>query len=80
VPLLRFAGRRMATALPMLAAVAVLTFVLVRLAPGDPVYVLAGEGGTPAYYALVRQRLGLDRPFPEQLARYLVTLARGDLG
>ena len=80
MPLLRFAGRRMATALPMLAAVAVLTFVLVRLAPGDPVYVLAGEGGTPAYYALVRQRLGLDRPFPEQLARYLVTLARGDLG
>ncbi|MDR7556293.1 MAG: ABC transporter permease [Armatimonadota bacterium] len=78
--LLRFAGRRMVTALPMLAAVAVVTFLLVRLAPGDPVYVLAGEGGTPAYYALVRQRLGLDRPLPEQLARYLATLARGDLG
>ncbi len=80
MPLLRFAARRMAAALPMLAAVAVLTFLLVRLAPGDPVYVLAGEGGTPAYYALVRQRLGLDRPLPEQLARYLATLARGDLG
>jgi ABC-type dipeptide/oligopeptide/nickel transport system permease component len=36
--------------------VAILTFALIHLAPGDPIYVLAGQGGTPEYYADIRAR------------------------
>jgi peptide/nickel transport system permease protein len=78
--LARYAFRRLLVALPMVLAVAALTFLAARLAPGDPVLLFAGEGGTPEHYALVRQRLGLDRPLPEQLARYLLLVGRGDLG
>jgi peptide/nickel transport system permease protein len=78
--LLTYSVRRVVVAVPMLLAVAVLTFVLVHIAPGDPAYYLAGDGGTPGYYALIRQKFGLDRPLPEQLARYLWTVARGDFG
>jgi len=78
--LLAFSVRRILAAIPMLLAVATLTFFLIRLAPGDPAYLLAGEGGTPEYYAQIRQKFGLDRPVPEQLMRYLWSVARGDLG
>jgi len=78
--LLRYTGRRLLAAVPLLLAVAAATFLLVHLAPGDPVLYLAGESGTPAYYAQVRRELGLDRPLPEQLARYLWHVVRGDLG
>jgi peptide/nickel transport system permease protein len=78
--LARYALRRILVALPMLLAVTVLTFLLVRLAPGDPAYLLGGEGGSPAYYAMIRQKFGLDRPLPEQLVRYLTHVVRGDLG
>jgi peptide/nickel transport system permease protein len=78
--LLAFAARRALAAAPMVLAVAMLTFALVHLAPGDPVHILAGEGGTPEHYAQVRRQLGLDRPFAEQLARYLWQVSRGDLG
>lgn len=80
MPLLRYALRRGLAAVPMLLAVAALTFLLIRLAPGDPVHLLAGEGGTPEYYAQIRQKFGLDRPLPEQLVRYLWSLAQGDFG
>lgn len=76
----RYAARRILAAIPMLLAVVVLTFLLLRLAPGDPAYLLGGEGGSPAYYAMIRQKFGLDRPLFEQLVRYLAHVARGDLG
>jgi peptide/nickel transport system permease protein len=80
VALAAYAARRLLAAVPMVMAVAALTFVLVHLAPGDPVHILAGEGGTPEHYAQVRRQLGLDRPLPEQLGRYLWQVGRGDLG
>ena len=78
--LLAYSVRRVLVAIPMLLGVAVLTFLVVHAAPGDPVYYLAGDGGTPGYYALIRQKFGLDRPLLEQLARYLWTFLHGDLG
>ncbi len=78
--LLGYSARRMLVAVPVLLGVAVLTFLLVHLAPGDPAYFLAGDGGTPQYYAMIRQKFGLDRPLPEQLARYLWSVLRGDFG
>lgn len=80
MPLLRFGARRAFAAAPMVLGVAALAFLLVHLAPGDPVHILVGEGGTPEHYIEIRRQLGLDRPLPQQLLRYLWQVARGDLG
>lgn len=64
----------------MLFGVVVFTFVLIHVAPGDPVITLGGEYGDAAYYAEMRAKFGLDRPVIEQLFIYLGQLARGDLG
>jgi peptide/nickel transport system permease protein len=76
----RFALRRAAQAVPVVAGIATLTFFLIHLAPGDPVYMMAGEGGDAAYYAEMRSRYGLDRPLAEQYLRYLGAVVGGDLG
>ena len=71
---------RLLQLVPVTLAVIVLNFLLVHLAPGDISIVLGGEGADPAYLAIVRERYGLDRPFLEQLWRYLAQVASGDLG
>jgi len=76
----RYVVGRLVQAVPLLVAVLVLNFVLVHLAPGDPIYLLAGQSGDAAYYAEMRARLGLDQPLPEQLARYLLAAAQGNFG
>lgn len=73
-------ARRLLQAVPLVFGVLVITFVLTRLAPGDPIFILAGEGGDAAYYAEMRAYYGLDRSLPEQLARYLLAALRGDFG
>lgn len=75
-----YALRRVLQVPPALFGIVVLTFLLVHLAPGDPVLALAGESGDAAYYERMRERFGLDRPLPEQFAEYLSNVARGDLG
>lgn len=60
--------------------VVILTFTLIRLAPGDPAELLAGEAASPEYVAAVREVYGLDRPIYEQLAIYISGIIRGDLG
>ena len=76
----RFALRRVAQAVPVVAGILTLTFFLIHLAPGDPVYMMAGEGGDARYYEEMRGRYGLDRPLAEQYVRYLGAVVRGDLG
>src|SRR6476469_4644678 len=72
--------QRMAQAVPVLLGLLVFNFVLIHAAPGDPIYLLAGQSGDAAYYAEMRTRFGLDRPVPEQLGRYLLSIVRGDFG
>lgn len=72
--------RRALQAAGLLVGVIVLTFTLIHLAPGDPVYALAGESGNAAYYAEMRALFGLDRPLPEQLAIYAGNVLRGNFG
>jgi peptide/nickel transport system permease protein len=76
----RYVVRRLLEAIPLLLGLIVISFVLIHLAPGDPIYTLAGESGDEAYYAEMRARFGLDRPLPEQLGVYVVSVLRGDLG
>ena len=64
----------------LLLGVAAVTFVFLHLLPGDPALVYAGPEATEAELEGVRRRMGLDRPFPLQLASYLSRVARGDLG
>jgi peptide/nickel transport system permease protein len=72
--------QRLAQAVPLLIGLVVLNFVLIHSAPGDPIYLLAGQSGDARYYAEMRAKFGLDRPLPEQLGRYLLNALRGDLG
>ena len=78
----RMVARRLLKALPLLLAVVVFNFILLKLAPGDAAEVLAGESGasTPEYLAELRARFGLDRPFHIQLGNYVWKLAQLDLG
>jgi oligopeptide transport system permease protein len=70
--------RRLLTALPTLLAVVILSFVLMRLAPGGP---FDGERPLdPATRAALEQAYGLDRPLPVQIGRYLGRVAQGDFG
>jgi peptide/nickel transport system permease protein len=63
-------------------AVVVLSFFLIRLAPGDAATVMAGQSGyaDEAFVQSLRVEYGLDRPLPVQLWRYGVAVAHGDLG
>ena len=78
--LLRFVVRRLAQLLPVLLGVIVLTFVLVRVLPGDPIQTILGPNYTEAEEAAARARYGLDQPLWKQFLDYLGGLATGDLG
>lgn len=75
-------ARRLAQAAGLLAAVAILNFSLIHLAPGDIVSTLVGEmgGASEETIAQLRHAYGLDRGFTEQLGIYLKRVATGDLG
>jgi peptide/nickel transport system permease protein len=77
---LRQIGQRLATALPSVAGVIVVTFLLTRVLPGDTAAYFAGPAATPEAIAEVRARLGLDQPLPAQFLRYIGDLTRGDFG
>jgi peptide/nickel transport system permease protein len=76
----RYLLRRLAQAALVVAGVVVLTFVVMRLVPGDPAVTYAGPRASAGQLAAVRQQLALDRPFMIQLFDYLTALLRGDWG
>jgi peptide/nickel transport system permease protein len=82
VALILFVARRLFYAAILVIAVLVLSFLLIRLAPGDPVDTLAGQMGgmTEAFRADLRAEYGLDRPALAQLGIYLERVAAGNLG
>ncbi len=77
-----FIARRIAYAIGLLLAVAILNFTLIHLAPGDVVETIVGEmgGASAETIASLRATYGLDKGFFEQLAIYLARVAGGDLG
>lgn len=72
--------RRTAQLLPTVAGIVVLAWVLLALAPGDPLVAIAGESGDEAFYAMMRARYGLDEPWHVQLVTFVGNVLRGDLG
>ncbi|WP_406333865.1 ABC transporter permease [Streptomyces sp. NBC_00203] len=78
--MLRYATRRVPSALLVLLVASVLVFGVLRLAPGDPAVVLAGPDASPATVAEVRASLGLDASLPVQYGTWLTGVLTGDLG
>ncbi len=72
--------RRLLAAIPTLLAVTLLVFLVMRLIPGDPAVILAGEMADAETLRAIRHKWGLDQPLPVQYAVFLGNLVRGDLG
>ncbi len=79
---LRYILRRLLQAVPVIIAIVVVNFLLMQLAEGDAVDVLAGEAGsaTPEYIAQLRAKFGLDKPWYVQLFVYVKNVFLLDLG
>ena len=78
--MLSYVGRRLLAAVPVMGVVTVVVFAMVRLAPGDPASLLAGEMATPDQLAEIRRSMGLEEPLPIQFVIWLTRLLQGDLG
>ncbi|AFZ69676.1 ABC transporter permease [Deinococcus peraridilitoris] len=75
-----YVAKRLLQTIPTLFAVLLLTFLLVRLLPGDPASAILGDRATPEIVERTNRQLGLDRPLPVQFGIFLQRLAQGDLG
>jgi peptide/nickel transport system permease protein len=78
--MLAYIAKRLLATIPVMAVVAVVAFLLLRLTTGDPAAIIAGDNATSQDVAAIREKLGLDRPIPEQFLIWIGRLARGDLG
>jgi peptide/nickel transport system permease protein len=77
---IRYAVRRAALALVVVAGVVVLTFVIADVVPGDPATSWAGPHASAAQIARARQYLGLDQPLPVRIGRYFGGIVTGNWG
>ena len=78
--MLQYVLKRLLSALPVLFGISLLLFFMLRMLPGDPAQVLAGQMASPEDITLIRHQLGLDRPIFVQYGIFLSRLARLDLG
>jgi peptide/nickel transport system permease protein len=77
---LAFLARRVAATLGVLGVVAVLVFLLLRLVPGDPAAIIAGDSATTEQIDRIREDLGLNRPLAVQFGIWSANVLRADLG
>lgn len=78
--MLRFVLRRLLASLPTLLVTSVFIFALLRMVPGDPAALLAGDAANSADLARIRAEMGLDAPLPLQYLAWLGSVLGGDLG
>ena len=72
--------RRILAVIPVMLLVAVFVFLLLRLTPGDPAAIIAGDMATPAQLERIREAMGLNQPLHVQFITWVGQLLRGDLG
>ncbi|HEY7842375.1 MAG TPA: ABC transporter permease [Bradyrhizobium sp.] len=72
--------RRILAAIPVMGVVALVVFLLLRLTPGDPAAILAGDNATPEQLERIRNSLGLNEPLYIQFFTWINRLLHGDLG
>ena len=75
-----FLIRRLLAVLPVLLVVSLLVFFMLRLAPGDPAAVIAGNNATSEDIANIRTHMGLDKPIAVQYVLWMGQVLQGDLG
>lgn len=68
------------SAIPVMAVVAIIVFLLLFLAPGDPAAIMAGENATAATIAQIRESMGVDQPIHVRFLTWLMPILHGDLG
>jgi peptide/nickel transport system permease protein len=78
--MLAYIARRLFYTLPVMGLVAVIVFAILRLTPGDPAAIIAGDEATSAHVEQIRQSMGLDQPIYVQFFVWAARLLRGDLG
>jgi peptide/nickel transport system permease protein len=78
--MLAYIARRLLATAPVMGMVAAIVFAILRLTPGDPAAIIAGDAATPAQLELIRRHMGLDQPIHVQFLLWLGQLVRGDLG
>jgi peptide/nickel transport system permease protein len=78
--MLNYLIKRLLSTIPVLIGISLLLFFMLRMLPGDPAQVLAGQMATPQEIENIRHQLGLDRPIYEQYVFYLGRLVHFDLG
>ncbi|TDL84292.1 ABC transporter permease subunit [Palleronia sediminis] len=79
--MLRFLLTRLGTFVPTFIGVTIISFAFIRVLPGDPIIVMAGERGmTEERYLELREQFGFDRPLLVQYWEYLTGILQGDLG
>jgi peptide/nickel transport system permease protein len=78
--MLGYIFRRILATVPVMAVVALFVFLMLRLSPGDPAAVIAGDYATAEDIARIRENLGLNEPIIVQFTSWLGQLLQGDLG
>ncbi|REC94412.1 ABC transporter permease [Kushneria indalinina] len=78
--MLGYCLKRTLAAVPVMVIVALFVFLLLRLSPGDPAAIIAGDMATPAQLARIREALGLNEPMHIQFFRWVGELLQGDFG
>src|SRR5213083_1025721 len=78
--MLGYLVRRVLAAIPVMGVVALFVFLLLRLTPGDPAAILAGDNASPEQLDRIRTSLGLNEPLYTQFITWVGKLLSGDLG
>ncbi|MGF1561322.1 MAG: ABC transporter permease subunit, partial [Geminicoccaceae bacterium] len=79
--MIRFLAQKIGLLIPTFIGVTIISFAFIRLLPGDPIMLLAGERGvTPERYAELQEQYGFNRPIVVQYWDYLSGILQGDLG
>lgn len=77
----KYLFKRILTGLLTVVAVFVINFTLVKIAPGDPITILAGnDNPSPELIATIKAQYGLDKSIPEQMWVYTKNILKGDMG
>ncbi|RWQ16791.1 MAG: ABC transporter permease, partial [Mesorhizobium sp.] len=72
--------RRLVSTIAVMAMVGIFVFRLLRLAPGDPAAIIAGDKAAPQVIAAIREKLGLNEPMPDQFVHWALSILGGDFG
>src|SRR5450755_1762305 len=78
--MLGYLVRRVLAAVPVMGVVALFVFLLLRLTPGDPAAIIAGDNASPEQLDRIRTSLGLNEPLYTQFFTWVGKLLHGDLG